>query len=540
MTARSKHTIWAVIRLATLQKKGEVDRLLFTTVTELVPGRPAQLSLLKPDRFPLKGSEDRVLFRRIVLPKDAAVSWYLSLVEGETSIPTPEHHDQPNENGPRLRVPRLKDSQPWPVLGLPFSEGLLSRSHTEEIKQAPFIGSVPARLHQRFGNRTGLDAFLAHPAAHMFVARRMHINLFDYQEYLGSAVYVAPDPVVRQIDNFMVPANDGHGERVFYRLVPRPGQRLDGLRLTTFDKEVRLLTRFETHPVPADGIVVLDKGSCMGEYGYVVSHEHFGVLAYRPPTGFLRQMNLNVGVHSGKTLNVRVPTGNAPGAAIAEYQATDHTDWESRSVLGEQVDAEAATRVAAEARKRERQANARLYGQQWFSAGSREEAMQFIQDLLRAARSRVIIADPYLGALQLTQFLYAVPSRQVKVTLMTTKLAFTPPSSKETEQSTKETKQSMLALFQHHLTQLKEHHRLHPQVAVIASSELHDRFLVIDDDVWFVGNSLNSLGEKASMLVRLPDPMPVIEQLQSLASAAPGLDAYTRKVNKAGAGPGIR
>jgi hypothetical protein len=533
VTIANKHPTWAVIRLATLQKKGEVDRLLFTTVTELAPGRPVPPGQLQPDRFPLKGSEDRVLFRRIVLPKELAISWYLALAEGETNIPIPEHHDQSNETRPRLRVPRLKDSQPWPVLGLPFSEGLFSRSRTEEIKQAPFIGSVPARLHQRFGNRAGLDAFLGNPAAHLFVAHRMHINLFDYQEYLGSAVYIAPDPVVRQIDHFMVPAKDGHGERIFYRLVPRPGQRLDGLRLTTFDKEVGLLTRFETHPVPADGIVVLDKGTCVGEYGYVVSHDALGVLAYSPPAGFLRQMNLSVQAHSGKTLNVRVPTGSAPDAAVTEYQAADGTDWESTSVLGEQVDGEASTRVAKEARKRERQANARLYGQQWFSAGSREEAMQFIQDLLRAARSRVMIADPYLGALQLAQFLYAVSARKVKVTLLTTKLAFTPSAPDET-------RQTMLALFQQHLAQLKELHRLQPLVAVISTSELHDRFLVVDDDVWFVGNSLNSLGDKASMIVRLPDPTPVIAQLQSLTSAAPALDAYIRKSNKTGASSGMR
>ena len=39
---------------------------------------------------------------------------------------------------------------------------------------------------------------------------------------------------------------------------------------------------------------------------------------------------------------------------------------------------------------------------------------------------------------------------------------------------------------------------------------IHDRFLVIDDAVWFTGNSLNHLGERASMILRLPNPTEVL------------------------------
>jgi phosphatidylserine/phosphatidylglycerophosphate/cardiolipin synthase-like enzyme len=181
--------------------------------------------------------------------------------------------------------------------------------------------------------------------------------------------------------------------------------------------------------------------------------------------------------------------------------------------------------VATEASRRARQANAEILGQRWFSAGSRAEAMEFIQDLLRPARSRVLIADPYLGTLQLGQFLYAVPPKQVQVTLLTTRLAFNPFEKDET-------KLTMLTSFQKNLEQLKEHHKLLPRVLVISDKQLHDRFLVVDDDVWFVGNSLSSLGEKASMIVRLPNPDPVIAQLQSLISAGQELDRYIRKVNR--------
>jgi len=520
---------WAVVRLVTLQKKREMGRLLFTTVTELAQGRPVPTSMSGVERFTLKGSEERLFFRRVLLSREDAIRWYRSLGEGEGYTPVPTRaEDREHSDGLPLRVPNLVDAQPWPALALPIAEDLFSGPGHRTIDPAPFIGSVPGRLHRRFGDRAGLETFLGDAGAKAFVARRMHIDLFAYQEYLGSAVYIAPDPVIRQIDNFMVPAKDGRGERIIYRVVPRPGQSLDGLRITAFDKEARLLTSFETHQVPADGILEVDKGTCMGEYGFVVTHDNHGVLAYQPSTSFLRQVNLNIRVNSGNSRRVSVPSVDSPGAPAMVYQAAMGSELASKSILGDTMNPDVGVRVAVEARKRERLSDAKHYGQRWFPEGSRDEAAHFVRELLRTARSRVMIADPYLGALQLGQFFYALHGSAVNLTLLTTKLAFNPKHA--------ETKLSLLEAFKHSLDNLNKYQQLVPKISVISSSTLHDRFLVVDDDVWFVGNSLNSLGEKASMIVRLPNPNEVIEQLQALASAAPSLDDYIGTLSKTGAG----
>lgn len=530
--AANERQEWAVVRLVTVQKKGEMGRLLFTTVTEFAQGRPVPTSMSGAEPCPLNGSKERLFFRRILLSRQDAISWYRSLGEGERPTPVPTREkDREKLDGVPIRVPRLEEVQPWPALGLPITEELFSAHKQRTIDPAPFIGSVPGRLHRRFGDRAGLEAFLGDANAQAFVARRMHINLFDYQEYLGSAVYIAPDPVVRQIDNFMVPAKDGRGERIIYRIVPRPGQSLEGVRVTAFDKEARLLTSFETHQVPADGILDVDKGTCMGEYGFVVTHDQLGVLAYQPPASFLRQVGLEIRASSGNRRKVIVPSGGSTDSPRMEYQAATGSELASKSVLGEVKNPGMGVRVAKEAMKRERLADAKHYGQRWFPEGSRDEAAHFIRELLRAARSRVMIADPYLGALQLGQFLYTVHGSEVNVTLLTTKLAFNPNSA--------ETKLGLLEAFKHILGDLNKHQQLAPDVRVISASSLHDRFLVVDDDVWFVGNSLNSLGEKASMIVRLPNPNEVIEQLQALSSTAPSLDVYIDKLRRAGTGSAV-
>lgn len=527
--AGNEHQGWAVIRLVTVQKRGEKGRLLFTTVTELAQGRPVPKGMSGVDSLDLRGRSERLHFRRTVLTKDEAISWYMSLGEGERLTPTPSRKkDREKWDGMPIQVPRLEEDQPWPKLGLPMREELFSQIGKLASDPAPFIGSVPGRLHRRFGDRAGLGAFLQESEAQAFVARRMHVNLIDYQEYLGSAVYIAPDPVVRQIDHFMVPAKDGHGERIFYRFVPRPGQSLEGVRITAFDKEARLLTSFKTHLVPSDGILEVEKGVCMGQYGFVVTHDRHGVLAYQPPATFIRQMNFSVRASSRNRRTISVPSGNSTSSPSMEYQAAMGSEVVSKSVLGEVKNPGVNVRVAAEARKRERRDEARHYGQRWFPEGSREEAALFIRDLLRSARSRVMIADPYLASLQLGQFLYVLHGSEVKATLLTTKLAFSPTPT--------QARLKLVEAFKFSLKRLGEHQNLSQKVCIISSSSLHDRFLVVDDEVWIVGNSLNSLGEKASMVVRLPNPDEVIERLQALAANAPDLDTYIRELSSAETG----
>ncbi|MDY4339833.1 VPA1262 family N-terminal domain-containing protein [Xanthomonas sp. LF07-6] len=527
--AAEEHQEWAVIRLVTIGSRNEIGRLLFATVTELASDRPAPAAMRGVNRFEMKKGGEKLNFRRTVLAKHDAIRWYRSLEEGTIATPVPTRpEDREKYDGLSMRVTRLDDSQPWPNLGLPIREEFFGPEAEDSSNPAPFLGSVPSRLHRRFGDRAGFESFLGHGDAQAFVARRMHVNLGEYPEYLSSAVYIAPDPVIRQIDSFMVPPRDGYGERIVHRFVPHAGQRLDGVRITAFDKEARLLTHFETISVPADGIVELDKGTCMGQYGFVVTHERHGVLAYQPFVSFVRQMHLNMYARSATRRVVRVPLGDAENAPVIEYSAAPESSLASASVFGEPVAPSTNERVEREARMRERRAEARRLGQRWFPEGSRAEAAGFVQGLLRGARSRVVIADPYLSTLQLGQFLYAVHGSTVGVTLLTTKLAFTPNPSR--------TRSSMLQAFKDSLKDLQKHQKLTPRVHVIPASSLHDRFLVVDDEVWLIGNSLNALGEKASMVVRLPYPDEVIERLQGLITGTPDLDAYIGQVANATGG----
>jgi hypothetical protein len=524
MTTQFESYDEAVVRLATFQKKkGEPGTLLFATVTLLAHGRPRPVAMKTLDKIRIAGGT--VYFRRVVMDARAAVSWYRTLGHGEhaTPIPSREADIYPGVDGTVMHVSRLDDDPIWPNLGLPMGDGLFAQPSGRD-HPAPFLGSLSSRVHRRFGSREGFEAFVADVHAVAFLARRLHLDLRSYPEYLGSVALAVPDPIIQRVENIMVPSNEtnGYSEQILYRFVPRPGRSLDGLRLTTFDVQAHLLTGFESHVVPADGILVVDKGTCAGMYGYVVTHRDHGVLLYHPPTPFLRQVSFTMHADSMTGIRVDVPMGDAPDAPRMTYQGGKRSEPVSAQTLGEAPPhVSAIQRVNSASARRRQTGHASDAGQRWFSRGSREDAMRFLQKEIGNARSRVMIADPYFGGLQIGQFLYAAASTNVQFMVITSKLAFAA--------NKRRTRAEAVIDFQDKLTHLEVNLDVSPKIFVVDASLLHDRFLVIDDVVWFLGSSLNSLGDKGSMIVKLPDPDGVIERLEELVGTALSFKAFTIK-----------
>jgi len=514
----------AVIRLATLQKqRKQAGHLLFATVSLLPRGRPLPPPMEGLDSCPVGKTGQTVHFRRVHLSVQEAIDWYRSLGHGNDKSPIPSEVSERVDNldGVNIETSTLNDSPTWPHLGLPMNDTsftfLSDRSHP-----APFVGNTPSRIHRRFGSQAGFDLLLSDEKAVAFIARRLHVDLRLYREYLGSVALIAQDPVLKQIDHFMIPASGDRGERIFYRFIPRAGESLAGLTLTTFDEQAHLLTDFSTWKIPANGILDIDKGDCIGAYGYVVSHSEHGVLAHSPPYPFVRQISINIHPVSSGGVNVSVQTGEAADSPRMEYLAAERSSYVTQSLIGEASRVpNVSARVGDAVALREKLANAKQYGQCWFPDGSREEAMRFIQGELRRAKSKIMIADPYLSGLQLGQFLYAANPETISVTLLTSGLAF-----KTKDQSSK------LEDFKQRLNQLEKDAKVTAKAYVLQSPILHDRFLVIDDVVWFLGNSLNTLGDKASLIVKLPNPDEIVDQLKNMLNEALSFDDYMTRQNK--------
>lgn len=532
---------WAIVRLATyIPVSSSQSRLLFGTVSLLTRDRPRPVGGQGVESHRIgSGKRGTVYFRRTVLNAREAVAWYRAAGPERIATPVPAEPDEIKKklDGIDLMPSSFEDDPPWPSLGVPLGIDLFSNAGGPG-DPAPFRGPGAPRIHRRFGDSSGFAPIINDKSTVAFLKRRLHLDLSDYTEYLGGLALVVPDPVLRHVQHFLVPAEErtGERERLTYRLVPRPDQSLDNLQLTVLERRSNLLSRFETVDVPSDGLVTVESSLPFHMTGYAVSHPIQGIVAYQQPLPFIRVVKGTLGV-AGRKVRVEAPRSESPRSATETYEITEFGHEIPFGAGEERKDA--LVRVIAAEQQRIRRAAANQYKQTWFDSGQRDQALAFLRQQLTRATSSVIVADPYFGWLQIYQFLQAVPRTQIDFTILTSRLAFesgfadsivqvngdtdlVPAESAPTPESER------LARFTHSLAELGRRGMKSVTALVLSGKTppLHDRFLVIDDEVLFLGNSLNALGERASLILRVPDSEPVLAKLKAMASTATAFERY--------------
>lgn len=492
-----------------------------------------------------------------MLTASEAVEWYRNVSPGAflTPVPSDPAEGDARLDGKPIAPSAFVDDPEWPTLGVPAGSDLLF-SPGGPGDPAPFVpsSSGSARIHRRFGNNSGFEALAADIAVLAFLKRRVHIDLADYTEYLGSLALVVPDPVLRRVQHFFVPSHDGMPENLVYRLVPRAGQTVSNLSLTMLERRANLLSHLETVSVPSDGLIVVPRTLPVQASGYIVTHPIHGILAYQPPLPFLRSIHVSFGV-VGRRVKVEAPKSDSPQAEAASYDVPELAD-EHPIVVGEKTPMSDLARVIQAEAARGRRAEAKRYDQTWFDHGQRSAALVFIRTRISRARDYVLVADPYFGGRQALQFLHAVPRIEVDLTILTSRLAFEGEETEDAAARAQDNKKSegtyigangsrsrkkrdaearRLADFTASMATFNKRGMKNASAFVLLRKipPLHDRFLVIDGTVWFLGNSLNALGDRASLILQVPDSEPIVERLLRMKAQALSFEDYAERRRKA-------
>lgn len=532
---------WGIIRLATyVSPTLPKPRLLFGSVSLLTKDRPRPISSLKVESLKVAGVKDaKVYFRRVALSAENAVRWYRESSATSLSTPLPTSAEEKVAGDGMSLLPSPFDDNPeWPQLGVPLGPDLFSNAGGPG-DPAPFRGFGSPRLHRRFGDNTGFDPVIQDRKAIAFLQRRVHLDLSDYSEYLGGLALIVPDPILRYVQHHLIPAKGpGNPEKAFFRAVPRPDQNVSELKLTLIERRSNLLSRFQTKDIPPDGIVTISSESQFQDTGFVISHPMHGILAYQQPTSFIRQINVQVGVQ-GRRVKVLAPLTDSPRSPRDDYEFAEIESNTNPIQIGSAAPNAISLVYKAEAR-RQKKAIAMQQRQTWFNSGQRSQATAFIRAQLARARSSVTVADPYFGATQIGQFLHAVPRTNVSFTILTSKLAFDSTFADDLESTSPENLDQPTAIkpfsrigerltnFSNSLKSLHTRGMINVNALVLTGSKppLHDRFLIIDDEVLFLGNSLNALGDRASLILAVPDGDPIISNLRSMAATALSFETF--------------
>lgn len=506
---------YAIVRYATFRSAVSKEiELLFASVELLHSDRAKPMSqpLIQlgrkrlPDIKKLKSPLDGQLgFRRIAMRCEDAISWYLELMHGYATIPIPvESKLQGPADGNKISSKSLLQEPVWPHLSSPITRNSFFGENNSDYP-CPYLGAgaFPAQIHRLIADASSeLDELADDDIARVWLSYRIHFDIGEYPELIGSIALIVPDPNVKSVDVYLA-QNEESEEHFVSEVIPRSNGNLEHYNLTVFEKRYGALGYLRTHDANCKWFNIEQAPQELDETGSFLQEKSRGLIAYQPPTPFFRSFLTSVSMNS-KVYKFRASDGDHTVRVSDKghpFETTLHERNENQRNL--------RSKMVGAAYDRHRKKRAEELGQQWLF--TKEAAREFIRKIISRARERVLIVDPYAQGQEVIDYLSFVQTDDIKLEVLTS----TAPLRLRTNEGGPSSKDQFLFGFEE-ADQLFRQRGITLDIRLMQGGKipsLHDRFLVIDHEVWFSGNSLNQIGSREGMLIKVPNPLPVESRL---------------------------
>lgn len=524
----------AVVRMAWDWARGG-SKLIFA-VFELIPSGFPDLETIeniKPRRL-TSSSNHNFCFKQFTLTTKEFLQLYLNCCKSK-SICFDEKGKVTYSSNPKIKIslPHLSEEPTWPELSLVTEETL---------KHVPFITywhRYP-KLHHLI-SRESVFSFNEKEKAKFeeLFNKYFFFDISDFPEFLGSINLVLPDPVFKNID-FRLDVDDDNKskESILFNFDLRPNQNLKELELNISENRKNgkvLLARTQidnkTIKLQIDRPISTINVSVMcNKRGFLYSNDFI-------PFG--RKLVISGNLVTG-TRRVSHPS--------CQYEIQMRGDG-FESTIGEINRSTAIETIENSQYFREQTAKRKKYFQKWFK-GQEKDAEDFIRAILEKSSRKVVFIDPYFNdPKELFRFALAVPNYRVPVTIFT---------SAEQLKKTLHVKlkkynslnnlifnfkqilikpKTMGLVLHEEIGRLKALHQstLNPITVKVMPgkhSPIHDRFLIIDDDILHIGSSFNNLGKRGTLICMIPVPEYVLNDIEIELKKSQELEAYLKKRNE--------
>lgn len=504
----------AVLHLAwSLDLTTKVRTLVFGWI-ELLPSEvpPPEDDYDPMAGFKLPGGSRRLYVRHAVVPADDAIAWYEGARRGLAWLPR-------DEGGLPVLVAQ---KQKWLDVG-PFDEDVVwphLMCLNEHAAVAPFLpwdlGCVRAHQLLHVSGSAVQSTWSSDGegvAAFEFLRDRLHFDLAEWPELLGSLHLIAPNPVAREIAVRRVPVADGESfaDSVAVKVECRPGFSAVGLEMAF--EEVRPWGLVEAHRIDlSSGTALLKFDHRLGPHRAFVEDEQRGILDASPDTVFCDAINIGFSIMQPR--RVQAASGErrhrlGRDEVTEEAFHVNVTGDEEVTEIGRTLPRSAREGLhRLQERSSERHA---LRIERWFdgSIGDFVAARDLLRGLISGVRKRLWIVDPFAGPDELWNHALAVGSRTAPIRILTANDALIQACR---HAAFRDQGDAVAA----HLQSIGAQGVKNPIAVHVmpGKGDVHDRFLVIDDKVYSLGSSLNEFAQRGTMLIELERAAPVVVGLE--------------------------
>lgn len=497
-----------VLRLIYAQMQDKSFHLILG-LAEFVP-----FEYTAPDAWPIdpssrslgvfKYGSQRVFYRRFVMAVEEFGKWWSSAGAGDLHIPQAPSHvilkteqltHEPSITGWTL-------TSRWPYF-------VNTNSGLSEILQ--YRTQYWAASNTTESN-SELEILLRHETVSVGLKKIMG-NSFDQLKapWLGSLHAMAPNPLYRSISTTLYESRSDEWLRI--QIVPRSQCDTSTLRLLINEHRPTGLGSTHLEKIEHNNFL-LKRSGALDQISVAVFCTDRGILEAHTSMSFLRQINLKFGIDS-KELHIPITAQDGILKQTLVQKLVKYT----ASNIGEADPFKRAllTTLHTSLRERKKKNLANQIGQKLFYE-QHTEAVNFLGEKIQAANASVRLIDPYLSIEDFFRFSTFAQSEDISYEAVTSGKFIL---QVEKEQNKKGVMPEFLLSqqLQSHVQKNYGSHFTRPiKVSVLGgkSSPIHDRFLIVDDMVWHLGGSFNSIGKSASVVCQMADPQPILARLDAI------------------------
>lgn len=365
--------------------------------------------------------------------------------------------------------------------------------------------------------------------ARAWLADRLQFDVLASDEWIGGCALLAPNPRSRGLRHQPLgrTATDGTAFRVIADL--RTGVQPNDLTIRVVERRLDGWSHTSDHPLDAFGSAEIELPEPVDQIGYDLFDGRLGHLYHHPPIPIIEVMPASISVRSG-TVSVDVPSPKPTGPSTTYTREV--TEAAGTTKIGTLTSREGLRRLHELAWRRARRTGSSRPGGQvgtedtYIFHADRVRAADTIRAILKGAKTRVVFVDPYFDEVALREFALAIPERTVSIGVLT---------DYRPERRTDGSPAAMHRLNDdvvkvNKLFDEKYLGSLDVRVSRGPGRRYHDRFLVVDDDIWHCGHSFNQVGRGlVTAMTRLRRPEAVRAMIDvDIAAAEPFVSVHSR------------
>jgi hypothetical protein len=310
-------------------------------------------------------------------------------------------------------------------------------------------------------------------------------DLWMKPEHIGNIYLVMPNPYYRDIDLMLSHNPKG----IFYHVKLRKG----------INEQLKIRIQ-DTH----GDYIALDKlCEIANPIGLIeLPHEPHSVelkiyngdndlIGLHGPSVFLKSIQLDINIKQADfQVNIQDETGKKKEFVVEKFSRG------TSSTIGNALEFNSSYYFKTAENKRKHVSNKEKKDFIFFKAvqdeeerkEQKEEAQSIIVELINKAKYKCYICDPYFDSSDLIDFGFRITNISTELKILSS-----------TEIGKEKAKDLLTVTSKYNEKPFQK-----IEVRILYSNVLHDRFIISDDDVWFIGSSLNHIGSKATCIVKVP------------------------------------